>query len=224
MLKRIIAEVIRFPVTIIWHLMGWRITRESLDIDKVVLTGAPHTSNWDYMHYLFAAIVLRRKIYVTIKSELFFPPLGWILRALGGIPIDRHSSNNLVEQLVERLNAQDRMLLLFTPDGTRSYQPYWKTGFYWVAKEAGVPILLGIPDYKQKIAYLDYVLIPSGDIEADFAKIREQQEKYGVALYPEKANPVITRQAYEASLMASEESITADGLTDAIIQETEFSA
>ncbi len=208
-MKRILIEILRFPLAIMWRLMGWRINVDAIEDDKVVLTGSPHTSNWDYMNFLLAAITLRRKIYVTIKSELFFFPLGFILKALGGIPVDRHNSHNLVEQLAERLKNADRMVLLFTPDGTRSYRPYWKTGFYWVAKEAGVPIILGIPDYEKKFVRLDYKFIPSGDIEADFVKIREQQEKYGIGLYHEKTNPVITRAAYEAEVMDIETDISA---------------
>jgi len=202
-------EIVRFPLAMIWRLMGWRINRKMIEDDKVVLTGAPHTSNWDYMHFLFAAITLRRKIYVTIKKELFFFPLGFILKALGGIPVDRHNSSNLVDDLAERIKNSKRIVLLFTPDGTRSYQPYWKTGFYWVAKKAGVPIMLGIPDYKKKFVHLDYKFMPSGDIEADFEVIREYQEKYGVGLYDEKSNPVITRKAYEEQLMDVETDISA---------------
>lgn len=208
-MTRILSEILRFPLVMLWRLRGWRINIDAIEDDKVVLTGSPHTSNWDYMNFLMAAITLRRKIYVTIKSELFFFPLGFILKALGGIPIDRHNSHNFVEKLAERLKNADRMILLFTPDGTRSYRPHWKTGFYWVAKEAGVPIILGIPDYPKKFVRLDYRFMPSGDVEADFVKIREQQEKYGVGLYDEKTNPVITRQAYEAKLMETETDVSA---------------
>lgn len=224
-MNRIVMEIVRVPMVIVWWLMGWHLNRKMLEEDKIVLTGAPHTTNWDYMHFLFSAITLRRKIYVTVKKELFFFPLGFILKALGGIPVDRHNSSNLVQDLAERLKESKRMVLLFTPDGTRSYKPYWKTGFYWVAKQANVPIILGICDYEKKIVYLDYELIPSGDVEADFEKIREQQDKYGVALYPEKANPVITRKAYEAQLMDVETDISAlERLADEEEMQEELSA
>jgi 1-acyl-sn-glycerol-3-phosphate acyltransferase len=194
-LKKFLFEIIiRWPVVTFFHLLGWRINRETIEEDKLVLTGAPHTSNWDYPVFLWAAIYLRRKIYVTVKKELFnFPPLGWFVGFVGGIPIDRSSSHNLVDQMAERINEHERILLLFTPDGTRSYRPYWKTGFYWTALKAGVPILLGIPNYKEKCVYVHVQFTPSGDIEKDMVMIREAQEKYGHGLYPENANPVVLR-------------------------------
>ena len=210
---RILFEIFRFPLVFLWKLAGWRLTQDAIEDDKIVLTGAPHTSNWDYLHFLMAALTLRRKIYVTIKQELFFPPLGWILKALGGIPVDRHNSQNLVDELAQRLRESERMVLLFTPDGSRSYRPYWKSGFYWTALEAGVPIMLGIPDFRTKLINLDTKFIPSGNIEEDFVMIREQQEKHGYGLYNEKANPVITRDAYEAQIIEEETDISAAKIT-----------
>jgi 1-acyl-sn-glycerol-3-phosphate acyltransferase len=194
-LQKILFEIfIRWPIVSIFHILGWRINRETIEDDKMVLTGAPHTSNWDYLVFLWAAAYLRRKIYVTVKKELFkFPPLGWFIGLVGGIPVDRASSHNLVDQMVERLQEHKRILLLFTPDGTRSYRPHWKSGFYWTAVEAGLPILLGIPNYKEKRIYVHVQLMPSGDIEKDMEIIREAQEKYGYGLYPENANPVVLR-------------------------------
>ena len=209
MIQRVLFEIFRAPLALFWYLRGWRLSIDKLEDDKVILTGSPHTSNWDYMNFLLAAITLRRKIFVTIKSELFFFPLGPILKALGGIPIDRHSSQNFVEQLSDRLREADRMVLLFTPDGTRSYRPYWKTGFYWVSKETGIPVTLAIPHYKNKLVYMDYKFHPTGDIEEDFIKIRELQEQYGYGLYHEKTNPVITRKSYEEEVMDVETDLSA---------------
>lgn len=219
---KILYEIFRFPFVFCWKLAGWRLTRDSIEDDKIILTGSPHTSNWDYMHFLLAALTLRRKIYVTIKSELFFPPLGWILKALGGIPVDRHNSNNLVDQLADMIREKDRILLLFTPDGTRSYRPHWKSGFYWTAYEAGVPIMLGIANYKTKVVNLDTKFMASGNLETDMVMIREQQEKHGYGLYHEKTNPVITREAYEAQLIENETDISA--LQDDDTQQAEISA
>lgn len=217
----ILYEIFRFPLVSLWKLAGWRLTRDEIEDDKIILTGSPHTSNWDYLHFLMAALTLRRKIYVTIKSELFFPPLGWILKALGGIPVDRHNSHNLVGELAKRINNTDRIVLLFTPDGSRSYRPHWKSGFYWTALEAGIPIMLGIPDFRTKVVNLDTKFMPSGDLEADFVMIREQQEKHGYGLYNEKTNPVITREAYEAQIIEEETDISAATITQ---EATELSA
>jgi 1-acyl-sn-glycerol-3-phosphate acyltransferase len=207
LIKKILFEIFRWPFVTLFWLSGWRINRETIEDDKIILTGSPHTSNWDYPVFLLAALTLRRKIYVTVKKELMaFPPAGWFIRFVGGIPIDRSSSHNLVDQMVERLNEADKMVLLFTPDGTRSYRPNWKTGFYWTAYKAGLPIMLGIPNYPEKKIYLHDPFIPSGDIEKDFEMIREVQEKYGVGLYPENTNPVVLRPKDSQSGEAEEAS------------------
>ena len=209
LIERIFFEIFRWPIVTLFRLSGWRINRETILEDKIVLTGAPHTSNWDYLVFLLAALTLRRKIYVTVKKELFFFPIGWFIRLVGGIPIDRFKSQNLVDQMVEMLNSHEKMILLFTPDGTRSYRPYWKTGFYWTAYKAGLPILLGIPDYPKKLIYLHVQITPSGNIEKDFEIIREAQDKYGVALYPEKANPVVLRPKEEEAKAEEDDLVTA---------------
>lgn len=205
---KILYEIFRFPIVVLFRLSGWKLTRQTLEHDKLVMTGTPHTSNLDYLLFLLSALYLRRKIFVTIKSEVFFPPLGWILKAIGGIPVDRGSSQNLVEQLVKMIDSRERILLLFTPDGTRSYAEYLKTGFYWTAVEAGVPILSAIANYKTKTVHMHLLYEPSGDIEADIAVMREEQEKHGIALYPDKANPIRTRAAYEASLEETVETVS----------------
>ncbi|MEL6403766.1 MAG: 1-acyl-sn-glycerol-3-phosphate acyltransferase [Chloroflexota bacterium] len=206
-------EIFRFPIAVLFHLAGWKITRKTLEQDKLVLTGTPHTSNWDYPLFLASSIVLRRKMYVTVKSELFFFPIAGLLKAIGCIPVYRDSSNNLVDQLVEMVNSRERILLLFTPSGTRSYAEYWKSGFYWTAHKAGVPILNAIANYKTKTVHMHVMYEPSGDLEADLEYVRQEQEKHGHGLYPEKTNPVRTRAEYEASL---EENASDDDMMDAM--------
>jgi 1-acyl-sn-glycerol-3-phosphate acyltransferase len=206
LIEKILFEIFRWPFVTLFWLSGWRLDRETIEEDKIILTGSPHTSNWDYPVFLLAALTLRRKIYVTVKQELVNAPYGWFVRLVGGIPIDRSKSQNLVDQLVESIKEREKMVLLFTPDGTRSYKPYWKTGFYWTAVEAGVPIMLGIPNYPKKTIHLHDPFMPSGDIEKDFAMIREIQGKYGVGLYPENTNPVVLRPKEDgASEEAKEE-------------------
>lgn len=192
-LQQIILEVFRYPILGLWYLTGWGTKGDFPPDAKLVLTGAPHTSNWDYIVALLAAYKLRRRLNVTIKSELFFPPLGWILRGLGGVPIERTKSQNLVEQIAERFAESERMVMIFTPEGTRSYTEYWKTGFYWAAIEANVRILCVAIDWDNKLVHFGLVFEPTGDIEADFEKIKEYQETYGSGLKPENESKIALR-------------------------------
>jgi 1-acyl-sn-glycerol-3-phosphate acyltransferase len=192
-IKRILLEVFRWPIVNVWYLTGWSVSQEKIDEPRLVITGAPHTSNWDYFMFLLAILHLRRRPFVTAKDSLFKPPIGFFIRFFGGIPIDRSKSNNLVQQMRERINSREKIWIVFSPDGTRSYRPYWKTGFYWVAIEADVPIACAAINYKTRIITIDLIFKPSGDIEADMAMIREYQEKYGSGLYPKKENPVVLR-------------------------------
>ena len=193
LLKRILLEIFRWPIITIWKLTGWRVSQEKVDYDRLVITGAPHTSNWDYFMFLLAILHLRRRPFVTVKHTLFFPPVGTFLRIFGGMPIDRSQSHNLVQQMCDLLNSREKIWMVFSPDGTRSYRPHWKTGFYWTAVETGLPIMCAAINWKTKTITLDLIFEPTGDIEADMAMIREYQKKYGAGLYPEQENPVVVR-------------------------------
>jgi 1-acyl-sn-glycerol-3-phosphate acyltransferase len=160
------------------------------DIDKVVVLGAPHTTNWDYPHMLAGAAYHRRRPNVTVKKELFVPPLGWVLRALGGIEIDRSGSYNVVDQLADAIKASDRFMMVFTPEGTRSYRDTWKTGFYYTALRSGATIVCATIDYEQKFVDFGLVFEPSGNIIADFDLIRDYYTSIGRALYPENVNKI----------------------------------
>jgi 1-acyl-sn-glycerol-3-phosphate acyltransferase len=138
-----------------------------------VLIAAPHTSNWDLPYTLMVAFVLRLNIYWMGKEQLFKPPFGGIMRWLGGIPVNRQSANNLVAAAVESIKAADGPLqLVVPPEGTRSKVRYWKSGFYYIAAGAGVPIVLAFMDYERKISGLGPVFYPTGDLQADMLRIQ----------------------------------------------------
>ena len=155
-------------------LNGWKI-EGSLPPDgqKSVLIAAPHTSNWDLPYTLMVAFVLRLNIYWMGKEQIFKPPFRGLMMWLGGIPVKRESANNLVAASVQAIQAADGPLqLVVPPEGTRSKVRYWKTGFYYIATGAGVPIVLAYMDYERKISGLGPVFHPSGDLEADMARIQ----------------------------------------------------
>jgi 1-acyl-sn-glycerol-3-phosphate acyltransferase len=154
-------------------LFGWAAEGSLADQPKCVLIVAPHTSNWDFPVMLLLAVALRLKVTWMGKHTLFRPPFGWIMRRLGGLPIDRGARRNMVEQAVVSFRAHDRLLLAILPEGTRKRTPYWRSGFYHIALGAHVPIALAFADYRRKVGGIGRMIMPSGDIDADMALIRD---------------------------------------------------
>jgi len=154
-------------------LFGWRAVGSLADFPKCVIVVAPHTSNWDFPVLVLVAIALRLKVTWMGKHTLFRPPFGGIMRRLGGLPIDRSARHNMVEQAVESFRTHDRLLLVITPEGTRKRAPYWRSGFYHVALGAQVPMALAFADYRRKVGGIGGMMMPSGDIDADMALIRD---------------------------------------------------
>ena len=154
-------------------LFGWRAEGSLADYSSCVLVVAPHTSNWDFPVMLLLAVALRLKVTWMGKHSLFRPPFGWIMRRLGGLPINRSARHNMVQQAVNSFRTHDRLMLAILPEGTRKRAPYWKSGFYHIALGAQVPIALGFADYRRKVGGIGRVIMPSGDVDADMALIRD---------------------------------------------------
>jgi 1-acyl-sn-glycerol-3-phosphate acyltransferase len=166
--------VLKFFAQKVLRACGWKIVgRFPSGIKKCVIIAAPHTSNWDLLWMLLAAIVLEIRPNWFGKYTLFKPPLGFLLRALGGIPIDRRSSNNAVEAGIATFQQTDTICLAVPPEGTRRRVDYWKTGFYHIAHGAGVPIVCSFLDYGTRTAGLGPIIQPSGDIYADMKIFQE---------------------------------------------------
>ncbi|GAA5334111.1 MULTISPECIES: lysophospholipid acyltransferase family protein [Thermus] len=177
------------------RLLGWRYHMPPPPGGSYVLIGAPHTSNWDFFIGILALWALGIRARWLGKKELFRPPLGWLLRFLGGIPVDRSRRSNLVDQVAEILKREN-LAILITPEGTRGKAPYWRTGFYYMALKAGVPIALGYADFRKKEVGIGGYLYPTGDLKRDFAEIRAfYQDKVG--LRPEKQGPIRIREEAE---------------------------
>jgi 1-acyl-sn-glycerol-3-phosphate acyltransferase len=152
---------------------GWRAEGVPDVPKKAVLIAAPHTSNWDFPFTLAVSYVLDLDFSWLGKHTLFDPPFGFLFRWLGGLPVDRRDRNNLVASVAQVLKEHDELLLLIAPEGTRSRVGRWKTGFYYIALNAGVPIVLGYLDFARKQGGILHVFHPTGDIEADMATIRQ---------------------------------------------------
>lgn len=169
-------------------IFGWRRDGRAPDIPKYVVIAAPHTSNWDFPITLAMLFAFRLKVYWMGKHTLFRWPFRAFFRFLGGIPIDRSKSANVVEQSIQAFRERTRLAMMISPEGTRKNVSYWKTGFYHIASGAGVPIVLGFLDYLKKRGGFGHVMEPTGDINADMETIRAFYS--GVAgRHPEKFNP-----------------------------------
>jgi 1-acyl-sn-glycerol-3-phosphate acyltransferase len=156
----------------ILRLFGWNAVGSLADYPKCVIVVAPHTSNWDFPVLMLVKIALRLKVAWMGKHTLFRPPFGWAMRWLGGLPINRSARHNMVEQAVESFRTHDRLLLAIPPEGTRKRASYWRSGFYHIALGAQVPIALAFADYRRKVGGIGDVIMPSGDVDADMALIR----------------------------------------------------
>lgn len=174
-------------------LSGWKVEGDLPPGRKFVLIGAPHTSNWDFPIGIAVTYLLRVKIRWVGKHTLFSWPYGAFMRWLGGIGVDRRQPAGIAEQLAEQLRQADRMVLLITPDGTRSRRDYWKSGFYRIAQAAGVPILCGYLDYPTRTARIGLCFTPGDDIRADMERIRAFYAEARGA-YPEKTTPIRLRE------------------------------
>jgi 1-acyl-sn-glycerol-3-phosphate acyltransferase len=155
-------------------LTGWRIDgRLPAEARRSVLIAAPHTSNWDLPYTLMVAFALDLNVYWMGKQSIFKPPFRGLMRWLGGIPVNREQSTNLVAASAAALQgAQGPLQLIVPPEGTRSKTRYWKTGFYYIALGAGVPIVMAYMDYANKRSGLGPIFVPTGDVEADMASIK----------------------------------------------------
>jgi 1-acyl-sn-glycerol-3-phosphate acyltransferase len=152
---------------------GWEIEGGPPDVKKAVVVACPHTSGWDLPFTLAVSWALGIQINWIGKHTLFKPPFGGFFKFLGGVPVNRTGRNNAVQATAELLEQHDDLLVIIAPEGTRGKATRWKTGFYYIALTAKVPIVLGFLDYEKKRGGFGEVFHPSGDIEADWAALRE---------------------------------------------------
>jgi 1-acyl-sn-glycerol-3-phosphate acyltransferase len=157
----------------ILRLTGWRTHVLRQRTARYVLIGAPHTSNWDFGLMLLLMAAEQLPIRFMGKDSLFRGPLGPLMRCLGGIPVNRRERTNLVDQIAAKFEEYDELIIGIAPEGTRSKVSHWKTGFYYIAMKANVPITMAYLDYGNKIVGVGPSFIPSGDLKADFEIIRQ---------------------------------------------------
>ena len=185
------SPVIALIGRVVYRVLGWKCTGRTPAFRKYVVIAAPHTSNWDGFFLIGAASMLKLNFSFFGKDSLFKGPLGWFLRSRGGIPLDRSRNQSFVSQAVSWFDRHETFAIGVAPEGTRHLTSGWKTGFYYIALQARVPIVLGYIDYaKKEGGILPEVLIPTGDIDKDFETL---QRLYGplVPRYPEWKGPIV---------------------------------
>ena len=184
------------------YLTGWEAVGTRVADKKIVLVAAPHTSNWDLAYLLAITCALDVKVSWIGKHSLFWWPVGPILRALGGVPIQRDRPEKIVEQIVRSFDDAETLCLTITPEGTRSTARYWKSGFYRIAKAAGVPIQLAFADYARRRGGFGPAFMPSDDVRADMDKIRAFFADV-IACHPDQVGEIRLREEEERSQEAA---------------------
>lgn len=180
-LERLARAIIRIS--------GWEVVGEVPALDKAVYIAAPHTSNWDGFWLIVAKTVLGLDTQFLAKHTLFWWPLGVILNRFGAIPIDRSRGAGLVQQLIDMFATSDHLNLALAPEGTRKWTQYWKSGFYRIALEADVPIVLGFIDYGARKMGIGEVFRPSGVQEKDLKYLRNFYSQF-TPRHPRNKGPI----------------------------------
>ena len=157
---------------LLYKRMGWTLNITEDHPDKFIICLAPHTSNWDFLLGLLYSRAEGMQCNFMMKKEWFFWPLGPIFKKLGGIPVHRQKHTSMTDAIAESAKAAKTYHLCITPEGTRSLNPDWKKGFYFIALKAGLPILLYGIDYQKRLIQCTKTIIPSGDIENDMRDIK----------------------------------------------------
>jgi 1-acyl-sn-glycerol-3-phosphate acyltransferase len=178
--------VIKKLASFIFHLLGWKSVGEiPSDIKKYIIVAAPHTSNWDFVYGMLFFLMKGTPFKYFIKKEWYFFPFSVLFKALGGIPVDRSKKENLTDQMVAVFSQYEELVILISPEGTRSYNPNWKKGFYYISQKTKAPIILGYIDYENKIGGFGPVFKTTGDVDKDIGTMKNFfKDKKGK--YPEK--------------------------------------
>ncbi|ATW02321.1 hypothetical protein CHN51_01300 [Sphingorhabdus sp. YGSMI21] len=181
-----LSEIVRRFSVFVFTVNGWTAVQENPPPRKAVIIAAPHTSNWDFLYFFGLINKLKIRSYWIGKDTLFKPPWGDMMRRLGGIPVNRSKSQNMVDAMVREFNRRDDFLLTIPPEGTRGSVKEWRTGFYYIALKAKVPLIIGLMDYSKRTGGLGPSFMPSGDYKADMQKLSDFYHSV-TPKYPDKA-------------------------------------
>lgn len=151
---------------------GWRVGSDwPVEVPKSVIVAAPHTSNWDGLTMVAVAGWYRVKLNWMGKAALVRGPLGWLVRRSGCVPVERSGANAVVVQMKSAFAERPKMHLAVAPEGTRTANPVWKTGFYHIARSARVPLLIAVLDYRSKVVRIEGPLETTSDMAGDLKRV-----------------------------------------------------
>jgi 1-acyl-sn-glycerol-3-phosphate acyltransferase len=170
------------------RLCGWRVTGNLPDLEKVLVIGAPHTSNWDWVLAVLVMWSLGIRMTYLVKDTAFWWPAGWFLRLTGAMPVNRSNPRGIAEDVAESIRRSERIIVVITPEGTRSRVEKWKTGFLRIAELAEVPVVQYSFDYPTRTMHLGPVAELTGDVDVDIARIREYYRPFR-GYRPENQSP-----------------------------------
>jgi 1-acyl-sn-glycerol-3-phosphate acyltransferase len=168
----VVTVIMRWVLIFIVRAFGWHQPPPLPNLKKCVLVVAPHTSNWDFPIGITYALWYGIRVNWMGKDSLFVPLLSPIFRWMGGIPVDRSKSTNMVSDVARLFEQEESLWLAIAPEGTRRKVERWKTGFYHIAIKANVPIVLAYIDYSRKVTAIDRVIYPTGDVEKELSAIQ----------------------------------------------------
>ena len=181
-----LSEIVRRFSVFIYIINGWTAVQENPPPRKAVIIAAPHTSNWDFLFFFGLTNKLKIKSYWIGKDSLFKWPWGDMMRRMGGIPVNRSKSQKMVDAMVREFDRRDDFLLTIPPEGTRGSVKEWRTGFYYIALKAKVPLIIGLMDYSKRTGGLGPSFMPSGNYKADMQKLSDHYHSV-TPKYPAKA-------------------------------------
>ncbi len=164
---------------------GWKFTINIPPTPKCVIAIAPHTSNWDFILGELAIRSVGMKAGFLMKDTWFFFPLGYLMRAIGGIPVKQGKNTHVTDSVIEAYNSHDELVIGVTPEGTRSANKKWRTGFLHIADEAHVPLVLAYIDYPSRTVCIDRFFELTGDFDADMEAIKQYFSQY-TGRFPDK--------------------------------------
>jgi 1-acyl-sn-glycerol-3-phosphate acyltransferase len=184
-------SLVRRLATLALRTLGWRIEGDVPLARKFVLVCAPHTSRWDLSLTLLTGMAIGVRIHWLGKHTLFWGPNGWFLTWLGGVPVDRSGGKEAVPQIARRFAERDDLVLAISPEGAKRRKDYWRSGFWYVALAAGVPLVVASLDWSTRVCRVGPVLVP-GEIATDMERIREALA-HVVPRHPERFGPIRLR-------------------------------
>ena len=183
----------RFIGRLILKLGRWDVAPHADQPPKSIMLCYPHTSSWDFLYLKAAGWQYGLNVSWFGKRELFRGPLGVLMRALGGVPVDRDKAHNLVDSMVSLFSSRERLILCIAPEGTRHHVEHWRSGFYHIARKAHVPLQLSMLDFGRRHIEISEAIYLSGDIRTDMDKIRAFYR--GVTgLHPEMTGNILLKE------------------------------